>query len=170
MTLLRRFLVLQLLMFWQGGFFFYALVVVPIGSDVLGGKFEQGKITRLVSADMNLAGIAALAVFAWEFLAEGRKAPRWRWLLLSSWLIMAAGLTALMLLHPRMLEMIDVENSRFNVPRIEFRVLHRTYLWISTAQWAAGLLFALALIQSWRKTDQSEARAHAVNSEPKTEH
>ena len=30
MTILRRFLVLAALMFWQGGFMFYGAVVVPI--------------------------------------------------------------------------------------------------------------------------------------------
>ena len=54
MTILRRFFVLQSLMLWQGGFLFYAAVVVPIGTDVLGGSFEQGRITRFVTEQMNV--------------------------------------------------------------------------------------------------------------------
>src|SRR5271156_6553534 len=66
MTLVRRFMVLALLMFWLGGFTFYASVVVPVGADVLGSHLRQGMITRHVAWYMNLSGIAALAVFAWD--------------------------------------------------------------------------------------------------------
>lgn len=151
MTLLRRFLVLQALIIWQGGFLFYAAVVVPIGTELLGGNFEQGKITRFVTADMNLIGAAALAVFAWEILASWRTAPTTRWLLWGPWLVMALGLLALFLLHPPMAEMVDPGKSRLTGPHPgDFRLLHRTYLWISTIQWAAGLVFAFALVRSWR--------------------
>jgi preprotein translocase subunit SecG len=154
MTLLRRFLVLQLLMIWQGGFLFYSAVVVPIGTEVLGGSFEQGKITRWVTADMNAVGAVALGVFAWELLATGRASSRRRWLLWGSWLVMAGGLVALVLLHPQMVEMVNPAKSRLTGNRAEFRFLHRTYLWISTFQWIAGLVLALALVWSWRKADR----------------
>ena len=49
MLLLRRLLVVQLLMLWQGGFLFYVVFVVPVGTDVLGSSFEQGRITRFVT-------------------------------------------------------------------------------------------------------------------------
>src|SRR5579862_4719779 len=102
MMMLRRFLVLQLLMIWQGGFLFYSAFVVPTGTDVLGGSFEQGKITKLVTADMNLIGLVALAGFAWELLASKPKTTRARWLLWASWSVMAASLAALFVLRSDM--------------------------------------------------------------------
>ena len=46
---LRRFIVLVALCFWQGGFTFYAGVVVPVGTDVLGSSLKQGFVTRRVT-------------------------------------------------------------------------------------------------------------------------
>ena len=41
MTAVRRFLVFQTLLLWQGGFLFYTAVVVTIGTQVLGiGKLD----------------------------------------------------------------------------------------------------------------------------------
>src|SRR5262249_17618726 len=64
-TVARRFLVLAGLMLWQGGFTFYAAVVVPIGMDELGSHTAQGVITRRVAPVINLAGLAALALLVW---------------------------------------------------------------------------------------------------------
>ena len=54
--LLRRLLVLAAFAFWQGGFTFYAAVVVPVGTEVLGSSMEQGSITRRVTVYLNMAG------------------------------------------------------------------------------------------------------------------
>jgi hypothetical protein len=46
MTTLRRFLALAALLDWQGGFLFYAAVVIPIGLDVLKDeKYRQTLMT-----------------------------------------------------------------------------------------------------------------------------
>ena len=45
MPVLRRFMLLVSLMFWQGGFMFYGGVVVEVGSRILGSELEQGFIT-----------------------------------------------------------------------------------------------------------------------------
>ncbi len=50
--LLRRSLVVIALMFWQGGFTFYAAVVVPIGQDVLQSLIDEKLValgTRFVA-------------------------------------------------------------------------------------------------------------------------
>jgi hypothetical protein len=154
MTMVRRFLVIQLLMLWQGGFLFYAAFVVPVGTDVLGGSFEQGRITRLVAPTLNLLGAAALAVFAWELLHAPASRRSQKYWLRSSWAVLAAGLVGLFLLHPRMLELVDFESSR-KLDRDRFRFLHRTYLWISAIQWLAGLVFAFVLLRSWQTTDRN---------------
>ena len=48
MVVVRRFVVVQALLLWQGGFLFYAAIVVPVGTDELGSAFAQGKITARV--------------------------------------------------------------------------------------------------------------------------
>src|SRR5579871_1207813 len=69
LILVRRYLVLTALMFWQGGFTFYAAVVVPIGTAQLGGATEQGFITRHVAWYLNVAGAVALVILAWDAAA-----------------------------------------------------------------------------------------------------
>ena len=69
MRTLRRFLVLLVLMCWQGGFTFYTAVVVPIGTAVLETALAQGWITRQVTVYLNLAGAAALVMLGWDMLA-----------------------------------------------------------------------------------------------------
>src|SRR3954451_24425626 len=98
-TPLRRFLVVQALMFWQGGFLFYAAVVVPVGTDVLGGAAAQGVITARVTGWLNLIGLACLGLLAWDTAttrdpAGRRVAARW-WL----WIGSAALLYLLWFLH-----------------------------------------------------------------------
>src|SRR5437588_3457741 len=99
MSLLRRLVVLAALMFWQGGFTFYAAVVVPIGQDVLGSHLEQGFITRRVTVYLNLAGAVALLPLVWDAVATRDPAAWRRWLRLLLWLALAVALVALYRLH-----------------------------------------------------------------------
>src|SRR6266540_2071258 len=85
MSLIRRFLVLVALMFWQGGFTFYAAVVVPVGQEVLGSHLQQGFITRQVTNYLNLAGAVALIPLVWDVVASADPTVRrrqLRWLML----------------------------------------------------------------------------------------
>src|SRR5258708_34600224 len=99
LILFRRFLAVAALMFWQGGFTFYAAVVVPIGQNVLGSHLEQGFITREVTWYLNIAGAVALAFLAGELHASGY--PRQRRLKCRGtiWAGMAAVLIALVFAH-----------------------------------------------------------------------
>src|SRR5947209_17239059 len=83
MVVVRRLLLLWLLMFWLGGFTFYAGVVVPIGTEVLESSLAQGWITRRVTTWLNVAAAVTLAAWAWDLAAGPAPAPRqWlRWLL-----------------------------------------------------------------------------------------
>ena len=87
---LRRFVVLQILLLWQGGFLFYTAVVVPTGTAVLGSSAAQGAITARVTDVLNRIGIAALVIFAAELGLSrdpfARRTARWWcwWLLFLS--------------------------------------------------------------------------------------
>lgn len=151
MILLRRFLVLAVLFFWQGGFTFYSAAVVPAGQQVL-GHLRQGFVTRQVTVYLNLAGAAALAVLVWDQLAARDPAAwrrRTRWFL---WAAMIASLAALFALHGWMDELLRTK-GRLILDREAFRPRHRLYLWISTVQWACGLLYLFFTIMAWRSED-----------------
>src|SRR5437667_11660411 len=99
MTLLRRLAGLFALMFWQGGFTFYASVVVPVGQSVLQSHLEQGFITRQVTNYLNLAGAVCLVCLAWDLAASTepstwRRRARW-----AAWLGMAFALVILVWFH-----------------------------------------------------------------------
>ena len=151
-TLLRRFVVLTALMFWQGGFLFYASVVVPIGQEVLDSHKEQGFITQRVTNYLNLSGAIALALLAWD-IAASRDKSTWRysarWL---CWLGMLATLLWLVWLHPRLDDLLDATLKDI-IEHRSFRAQHRTYLWVSTAQWVFGMLFAILTLETWRRAD-----------------
>ncbi|HSQ58530.1 MAG TPA: hypothetical protein VLM40_22610, partial [Gemmata sp.] len=99
MTTFRRFVVLQLLLVWQGGFLFYAAVVVPAGTQVLGSAAAQGPITSRVTDWLNVLGIVALLTMAWDlnYSRDGssrRIAARW-WI----WGVVLVGQLFLLFLH-----------------------------------------------------------------------
>src|SRR5262245_36094360 len=154
LTLPRRLLVLIALMFWQGGFTFYAAVVVPVGQEVLGSHFKQGRITRRVTVYLNLAGAAALLPLAWDVVAA-RERSSWRRRVRGVCVAgMAAGLGLLAWLHPRLDELIDLDVGYVS-DRRAFYTGHRWYLWISTVQWGLGLVYALLTLQAWRAGDRT---------------
>jgi hypothetical protein len=158
--LLRRLLVVGALMFWQGGFTFYAAVVVPVGQEVLGTHFKQGRITRRVTVYLNLAGAAALLPLAWDAAASADRSAllrRLRWLVLAG---MAAGLAVLFWLHPQLDELIDLQ-AGYIPERRAFHTGHRWYLWISTVQWGLGIVYALLMLRAWRDGDRAAGAREA---------
>jgi hypothetical protein len=160
-TLLRRFIVLIALMFWQGGFTFYAAVVVPVGQSVLQSHLEQGFITRQVTTYLNLAGIAALFCFAWDAIASRdpiaiRRRARW-----AACLAMAVALVLLLWFHGSLDRLLDPE-SRSLVDAKEFRPLHRWYLWISTLQWGCAVIYCLLTLAAWKAEDSAMAFGEAA--------
>jgi hypothetical protein len=160
---LRRFLVLVGLMFWLGGFTFYAAIVVPVGQEVLGSHLQQGMITQRVTNYLNLAGAIALLPLGWDAArARDTSAPR-RLLRRLSWATMAALLVALLWLHPRLDALLDVDAFRLIDAR-SFRMQHRWYLWLSTLQWACGSIYAALSLAAWRVEDQMAAKIEENNS------
>ena len=155
--LVRRFCVLATMMFWQGGFTFYAAVVVPIGAEVLGGHLEQGFVTQQVSNYLNLAGGVALLVLAWELTTQAdpmRWRRRCRWI---AWAVMVAALAVLLWLHIRLDTLVDPEQQVI-LDHDVFVPLHRLYLYVSTLQWLAGLAMLVLCLHVWGARDSTDHR------------
>ena len=148
MTAARRFLVLQALMVWQGGFLFYSAAVVPVGTEVLGSAAVQGAISARVTDALNACGVVALALVAWELSltrdpAPRRTAARW-W----CWAVAAACQFLLLFFHQLLDYFMDPGHTRV-VIRPPFKPVHRMYLWTCTVQWVACLLLAWWTVRAW---------------------
>jgi hypothetical protein len=152
----RRLLLIVSLMFWQGGFTFYASVVVPVGAEVLGSHTQQGFITRQVTNWLNVAGAVSLPILAWD-LAISTDTMAWRrWVRWSTWVVALVSLGSLVVLHQRLDALLDP--GRFLVlDSASYHGHHTLYLWISTLQWAAAVVFLAATLMAWRKEDRAKA-------------
>lgn len=138
---LRRFLVVQLLLVWQGGFVFYAAVVVPTGTHLIGAA-GQGAITARVTDALNAVGAVALTVLALELRAARGSGRRW-----ACWGVAVLCHAVLLALHVR-LDALMADPARPG-----FYAAHRLYLLVSTAQWLACLLLTWLTLRAWRAAD-----------------
>jgi hypothetical protein len=153
MCTLRRFLFLVFFSFWQGGFTFYAAVVVPIGTDELHSSRRQGFITRRVTESLNWTAVAALFPLTWDGLAS-RDPSRSRQLArLGLCLVLASSQAVLFYLHSIMDSMMQRQGLIILDPD-SFRPLHRLYLWVQTVQWAAAVVLLLLTVLAWRGEDR----------------
>jgi hypothetical protein len=143
---LRRFLVASGLGLWLGGFTFYSAVVIHVGADVLGDHRPVGFITQEVSNWLNLVGAIVLALLLWNMAASWPTATRRRRTGFSvTWLSMAVGMVALVVLHHALDAVLNADSQEI-VDYHRFIWLHRFYLAISTGQWGAGLLHVWCLV------------------------
>ena len=157
MTTFRRFLVLQILLVWQGGFLFYTAVVVPAGTHALGSAAAQGVITARVTDWLNVLGVIGILATAWELnysrdLDPRRTAARW-----GCWGVAVLCQMLLLYLHLLLDAFMDPARTRVMI-REPFYPVHRVYLWASTAQWVACVLLAVLTIAAWRAEDRRDAR------------
>jgi hypothetical protein len=148
--LLRRFLVLVALMFWLGGFTFYASIVVPVGQKLL-GPGQQGLVTAKVTNYLNLSGVLALTILAWD-LAVLKDGPRRRRLLWFCWAGMVLTLGLLVYFHQVLAAMMPHKPD--SVDAGSFRTMHSLYLWTSTVQWSCGVAYTVLTLAAWRSEDQ----------------
>jgi hypothetical protein len=154
MIMIRRFLVFQLLLLWQGGFLFYTSVVVSTGTDVLGSAAAQGAITARVTEALNLLGVIGLVTLATELgltrdPASRRTEARW-W----CWWIAFLCQGLLFTFH-RLLDAFMDPQRMHVVIHPPFYPVHRMYLWASTIQWLACLAFAWLTLLAWRAEDRA---------------
>jgi len=155
MISLRRFLVVQLLLLWQGGFLFYAAVVVPVGTRVLGSAAAQGVITARVTDTLNAIGVVGLAVVALDLGLTRDPDPRrtavrwWCW----STAFVCQGL--LLVFHQLLDAFMDPDRTRVVIGP-PFSPVHRMYLWASSLQWFACLVLTWLTLRAWRAEDSKQ--------------
>ncbi len=125
----RRFVLVVAASVWQGGFVFYAAVVVPAGTE-LHGHFGQGLVTQRVTQPLNLLGLLAHLAYLWELLATPTP-KRVRWALWAASVTLLGGLAAV---HVQMDTLIGPTATADG-----FRGWHIAYLWLSTGQWAIAV-------------------------------
>jgi hypothetical protein len=146
LTAVRQYLVVLAIALWLGGFTFYALVVVPIGAEVLGGSIEQGFVTRAVTVHLNQIALGALLILLWNVAVERGV------LLTATWLGMLLAQLALFAIHPRLDALLDPTTHDV---ASDFHFLHEVYLWIAAIQWGLGLAHIWAVLAAWRREARS---------------
>lgn len=148
LAFLRRFLVFQAFLLWQGGFVFYSAVVVPVGTEVLGDALRQGAITQRVTNWLNLTGVAWHLLFAWDVVAGADPNRRRTWARYGMWAVSLGLLGGLAVVHTKLDAVFDGDTIA-RADRPAFRGWHITYLWLSTGQWALALANAGLTLAAW---------------------
>ncbi len=149
MTLLRRFVVLMTFAFWQGGFTFYAAVVAPVSTEVLGAASERGLIIQKITRYINLAGAVALVPLAWDAAASRDRAAWRRWLRWLALLGLALSLAALLWLQFH-LDALHIDDPYGLLNLGDFPEDH-WYLWTSVIQWECAMIYLVLMVQAWRE-------------------
>jgi hypothetical protein len=153
-VILRRYLSLCALLFWQGGFTFYAAVVIPAAGRTLGQTLLhlRARITGEATNWLNGAGVVVLVLLLWD-LACSVDAARWRSLGRGiCWAVLFLSLAVLFALHYWM-DVLSPADGTGPTDLATFNVLHSLYLWTSTAQWVAALGYLALAVSAWRAED-----------------
>jgi hypothetical protein len=128
---------------WWGGLTFYALAVVPIGTELL-GSVEQGFVTQQVTRWHNLLSVA----FAVALFAEARR-RRSRFLVAGAFGLLLVALAAIGW-HIRLTALMDFKHHA--VPATFYRE-HAVYLWLTAAEWGFGLVVPVWLFTTGTSPD-----------------
>ena len=130
----QAFLVLLFAMWW-GGLTFYAIFVVPVGTQQI-GSVGQGFITQKVTLAHNVLLIAMTICL----LIEARiQRSRWLGIVAAGLLLTGAGL---FLQHAHLTTLMDF--SQQTVPG-HFYTQHAVYLWLTAVEWGLGFAVSAAL-------------------------
>ncbi len=114
---------------WWGGLSFYAILVVPIGTEQL-GSVEQGFITQKVSLWHNGMTVLFVLCLAIDALDRNKRAL---WVVVS---LLAMITFALIIAHSLLSGQLDF---REKTAPPSFYSQHAIYLWITAAEWLVGL-------------------------------
>src|SRR5262249_38549097 len=153
MLLVRRFLVMLALIFWQGGFMFYGAVTLPVIRELFGS--EGSFVTQRVTMAINLAGTIAVLVMFFDIYPSPLPAKRWRWLV---WLAMFVPQPILVWMHHEMTSQMFARGFRPNFAAF-MQYWHRPYLLLCTVQWLAGMVFVWQSLRAWRAGDRTPGAA-----------
>jgi hypothetical protein len=165
MITLRRFLGLCALLFWQGGFTFYAAVVIPIAGVVLDPNLHQrARITDAATNVLNVSGIVTVLLLLWDVALSSDPSRRRFWFRGALWSVLFVTLAALFPLH-YWLETLDPLGGTGPVDTAKFYRAHQIYLWGSAAQWLASLIYLGVTIRAWRAEDGSSTGAERYKAE-----
>jgi hypothetical protein len=152
-TVLRRFIVLCAAGLWLGGLTFYTTRVIRAAHQVIVSHAKVGFVTRQVTADLNAIGVGALFLLLGNVFLSWRPAGRWnRVALAASWIVAAASLAWLYLLHARLDTLLDVPAQQVR-EGVAFHGPHETYLIATALEWGAGLVHVVACLTAWRRED-----------------
>lgn len=133
-----RLLLLLVWATWWGGIFFYATVVVPIGTEAI-GTVEQGFLTQQVSQMHNRLSI----VFLLCLLVE---AVRLRSVVVGAIVAtLALNLVLMIAWHSHLTHAMDFEKRAVHAA---FYKQHAIYLWLFAAQWIQGILVPVLVLRS----------------------
>jgi hypothetical protein len=140
---LRQYVSFLALTFWLGGLTFYSLIVVPTGAEVV-GRTEQGFVTSAVTLKLNWIGTTAFVVLLWDLMVVPSRVR------CGTWLMLVILQFALILLHPRLDQMLDFASHEV-VDQAKFYGVHRIYLWLVAGQWLAGMFYAWLAVMRKRE-------------------
>jgi hypothetical protein len=147
-----RFVTVVALAVWFGGFTFYSTAVIATSQKVLHSQLRAGLITQQVTNWLNWISLPALAICAWNWLAQSKGARRFSirvlGLSLLGMVVCQAGLFVVHRLLDAQIQGNDVADGG------AFFKLHRTYLALSTAQWCGTLVYIWMTLCLW--AEQSE--------------
>ena len=144
---LWHFAVDLLLCVWWGGLTFYAAIVIPIATELLGAE-TQGFVTQQVTRWLNALTTVWLVMVAVDAV---RHRSHWRWLL---WAALALCQIALFVDHARLTRLMDFSTQAIAIDRARFYAEHQVYLWITVVQWLMGL----AWLAVFRESDSAVFR------------
>jgi len=134
---IENYLLLLLWSVWWGGLTFYAAVVVPIGTEIL-GSMDQGFITRRVTLWHNAVSVVFLFVL---LLVTIRRRSRGLGIITA---VMSLPTVALILWHSRLSGLMDFVHQ---IVARHFYTEHAVYLWITVVEWGFGMLMPIWLFQ-----------------------
>jgi hypothetical protein len=123
---------------WWGGLCFYAVVVVPIGTEVV-GSVEQGFITQRVTQWHNgLSGLFLVCLM----IEAIRRRIRVLWAIAVTLAIIDI---ALVVWHTKLTRMMDFEQHSVSGG---FYTQHAIYLWLTATEWFLGLTIPIWIVPS----------------------
>ena len=132
---------------WWGGLTFYAIIVVPIGTEQV-GSIEQGFITQQVTRWHNVLLTAMTTCLAIDAL---HRKNRCLWVLIACLFLVDV---LLLIEHSRLTGMMDF--GRRTVPE-GFYGRHAIYLWLTAVEWGLGVALAALAVFSCQSSGQRKS-------------